>query len=423
MIRKAAFTSLFLGVLLATGATANAAPNGAIIALEFQDSGERKVVMGASNQGMVFLGEDLGNFRAFRSSGAEGRPFVWVTDIDGDRKNEFVYAGDPSFVLDQGGDPYFGMLDGCNDFFLGNILDDSNYEVFCRNRNTLSAWFYDGQFLWEYSVTGRRITGCHAADVDGDEQLEFGCETSDGWLLVDLGNEETVQDVPDNPVQTSTSDPYEQYAADAQEIFSGGRTFDIDGDGQRDDKLMFSGGTLTLLDDSGATLGTTSIDESELFSAAVGDLNGDGTPEVFVGGVGKIHVISSTGDLLASVEARPGSLDRSGRVTVQAASANGLQDSTPETTAAAVASGLSTIERCYSRRMGRDQFVRVGTMFYELSVDGRGRVGNTQRIHSSVQNEELEECVENALEDLRFSGAAEGNGAVTIRLAFDFVDQ
>ena len=429
MMRKTTFGSLLIAAaIIAVPVLTSAAPNGAVVVLEFQDTGERKVVMGGSNLGIVFLGEDLGSFRAFRSEAISqddgGRPFIWVQDIDGDRQNEFIFAGNPSFVLDQGGDPLFGMLEGCNDFFVGDILDDNNYEVFCRSRNSMSAWFYDGQFLWEYSVTGRRLGACSADDVDQDEKLEFACSTSDGlWLLVDLGNEETVQEVPDNPTESTLRDPYPAWEAEAQAIFSGETTFDIDGDGDRDDKLMWAGDTLTLLDGSGAILGATTISESELYSAAVGDLNGDGTPEVFVGGVGKIHVVSATGELLGSVEARPRSLERDARVTVQAANANGLEDSSEETTRSAVDAGMSAVTRCYSRRMGSDQFVRVGAMFYELRVDGRGHVSNSNRIHSSVRNTELESCVEDALEDLRFSAATGDSGTVTVRLAFDFVDR
>ena len=428
MITRTFGCLLLTAAFVAVPVLTSAAPNGAVVVLEFQDAGERTVVMGGSNLGIVFLGDDLGNFRAFRGEAISqddgGRPFLWVRDIDGDRHNEFIFAGDPSFVIDQGGDPLFGLLNGCGDFYVGDILDDRNHEVFCRSRNSMSAWFYDGQFLWEYSVTGRRLGSCSADDVDQDEKLEFACSTSDGlWLLVDLGNDETVQEVPDNPAETTLRDPYPDWEAEARDIFAGNTTFDIDGDGERDDKLLWAGDTLTLLDGSGATLGATTIPESELYSAAVGDLNGDGTPEVFVGGVGKIHVISATGDLLGSVEARPRSLDRDARVTITAANANGLEDSSEEATRASVDSGMTAITRCYSRRMGSDQFVRVGTMFYELSVDGRGRVSSSNRIHSSVRNDELEGCVEGALDDLRFSSATGDSGTVTVRLAFDFVDR
>lgn len=410
--------------VLALTSTAIAAPDGAIVVLEFQDTRERKVVMGASDQGVVFVGEDLGNFRAFRSRGLSGRDFLWVADIDGDRENEYAFGGDPSFVLDQGGDPLFGILGGCDDFYVGDMVDDSNVEVFCRKGNTLSTWFYDGQFLWEYSQTGRRISGCNADDVDSDEQLEFACSTNDGVvLLIDLGNEETVQEVPEDPTETQASDPFERYAADATAIFQGNTTFDIDGDGDRDDKLMFNDGSLTMLDGSGASLGSVDLPESELFSATVGDLNGDGTPEVFVGGVGKIYVISASGELQATVEARPRSLDRDGRVTIASAHANGLEESDDSAVQAVVEGGMTAIRRCYTRRMGNDQFVRVGNMMFELTIDGRGRVSNAQKIHSSIRNDELESCVSGALDDLRFSSPSNGSGSVSVRLAFDFVDQ
>ncbi len=415
-------TTLAVALLLGPVAAA-AAPSGAVVLLEFQREGDRRVVAAGSDQGLVFIGADLAPFRAFRSDALDGREFLWMRDVDDDRNDEYVFAGSPSFVLDGGADPLFGMLDGCDDFFVGNILDDSAEEILCRRGNTISVWYFDGQFLWEYSVTGRRIESCTADDLDSDERLEFGCETSDTWLLIDLGNDDPVQEVPDNPTEGGSDDPNSRYDAEAAAIFGGERTFDINGDGDASETLRFSGNTLTISDGAGALLGTTSISESALYSATVADLDNDGTNELFVGGVGNVYVVSPSGELRATVVARPQSLDRQSRVTVESANANGLAEADEAAVRGVVEGGLSALQRCYDTRMGRDQFVRVGAMLYELSVDGRGRVSGVSKIHSSVRNAELESCIEGALEDLRFSAASGDNATVTVRLGFDFVDR
>jgi hypothetical protein len=199
--------------------------------------------------------------------------------------------------------------------------------------------------------------------------------------------------------------------------------FDVDGDGIAQEKLLLNDNSLSILNSSGVTLGVYEHSGSELYSAEVADLNEDGTPEIFLGGDGNVFIISPTGELLSTVNARPTSYDRQGRVEVLSCSANGLEDSSTEATRESIANGMSGIERCYLSRMGSDQFLRVGMMLYELGVNDSGRVTRAERIHSSVQNEQIESCVEDALEDLRFSGATSSSGSVTVRLSFDFIDE
>ena len=429
-MRSIRFLHLGLAVasLLLVQAAAGAQPAGAIVSLHYQQTGESRTVVAASSRGLVVIGADLGNFRAFPSSAQSqdggARPFYWVADIDNDREDEYVFGGDPSFVLDGGGDPLFGALQGCDDFYAGNIIDDEVFELFCRRRNTLTVWNYDGQFLWEYSVSGLRLSRCEADDVDSDERLEFACGAgSSGWLLVDIANDEPVQEVPDNPAEVSHADPYERYARQTQAALSGETTFDIDGDGNPSETLLWNGGALTLRDGSGTSLGSAAIPESEIYSVEVADLNADGTPEVFVGGVEMIYVISPTGEVLSRVQGNPNALERDSRVTIESVTANGLEDSSAETARAAVEAGLSGVQRCYDRQMGSDPFIRVGSMFYELGVDGQGRISRAQRIHSSVANRDLESCIEEGLQNMRFSSAAQGSGTVSVRLGFDFVDR
>jgi hypothetical protein len=403
---------------------ASAQPEGAIISLHYSETREGRVVVAASQRGVVLIGEDLGNFRAFRATALSGgRPFYWIADVDNDRHNEFVFAGNPSFVLDHLGEPLFGVLQGCDDFYAGDFLGDAMWELFCRRGSTLTVWNYDGQFLWEYSVRGMRLGTCEADDIDSDGRLEFVCEAGNRFLLVDLGNEDPLQEVSENRAQPDANDPRDRWLAEARDAFAGERTFDLNGNGRREETLLLNGSTLVLRDASGATLGSAELGTSEVYSVAVGDLNNDRSPEVFVGGVDVIWVISSTGQILSRVEGNPNRLARDSRVTIESVSANGLEDSSPEAARSVVDRGLSGLQRCYDRQMGSDQFIRVGSMFYELTVDDRGRVTRSQKIHSGVRNEDLEQCVVNTLRDMRFPAAANGNGSVSVRLGFDFVDR
>ena len=68
--------------LFLTALPVHASPAGAVVQLHFQQTPERKVLMAATDAGLVFIGEDFSNFRAFRATALEGREFLWVGDID-----------------------------------------------------------------------------------------------------------------------------------------------------------------------------------------------------------------------------------------------------------------------------------------------------------------------------------------------------
>ncbi|MBN1947238.1 MAG: AgmX/PglI C-terminal domain-containing protein [Bradymonadales bacterium] len=403
-------------------------PQGAIISLHFQDTGERRLVMAASRRGMVFFGQDLQPFRAFRSEaldlGGRRSTFVWVQDVDGDPHVEYVFAGDPSFVLDQGADPYFGIIGGCNDFFLGDALDDRKPEVFCRRQNALTVFTYDGQFLWEYSVTGMRLGECYAEDLDSDRQLEFACSTNAApWVVIDIANEESVVEVDSNPASTfSPPDHISGWVEEARTALLGQTPLDLDGDGQAQETLRFEEGTLTLFDREGSPTGSAQI-PGALYSLLVADLTGDGTPEIFLGGEDVVHVLHPDGQVLAELRTNPASMRRQGRVSIASVAANGLEDNSPDAARAVVEGAMSRLTSCYEREMGSNPFVRVGSMFHELSINSSGRVSGAQRIYSSVNNTNLESCVERLFEDLRFSGASQNNATVSLRLSFDFTDR
>ncbi len=73
--------------------------------------------------------------------------------------------------------------------------------------------------------------------------------------------------------------------------------------------------------------------------------------------------------------------------------------------------------------MGSDRYTRTGEMLFELTVSESGRVTRATRRHSTLQNQSLEACVEDQLEDYTFSPATSGSGVVQVMVDFDFVDR
>ena len=75
-------------------------------------------------------------------------------------------AGSPSFIIETNGDPLWGVLDGCNQYFVGDFIDDRTWEIFCRGSRTMRVWSWDGQEYFSWSGSGYSIGDCYADDFD-----------------------------------------------------------------------------------------------------------------------------------------------------------------------------------------------------------------------------------------------------------------
>ena len=379
---------------------------------------DRPLVMAASDRGIVFVGPGGELFRGFHhnQTAPDGvdQTFLWVEDIDRDDEVEFIGAGSPSFVVDSNADPMWGIGSGCMQFFVGDFIDDRNVEVLCRNERSVEVYSFDGQLYFEWSGGGWNIGTCHADDYDDDNQLEMYCElTSGNHLQFDFEYAEPEeQEGPYDPTNSPGVD-----RSQAQAAARGERELRM---GSQSVTVTYSGGIV--LSAGGTQIASVSVPTSNIYSATTADLDGNGTPELYVGGDDAVFVISNTGELIATVPANPSSFSREARVELRSATANGLENSDREAVAGVIEGEMDRLTRCYSDRMGSDQFTRVGTMLYELSVSDSGRVSNSQKRHSGLRNSSIESCVEGVLEGLTFSPASGGAGVVNVTLNFDFVD-
>lgn len=401
------------------------AADGHVTYLEEVGSGDRPMVIAGSDRGVVFIGAENTVFRAFhhRQQAPEGvaQPYLWVQDVDGDNRAEYVGAGVPSFVIDDNGDPMWGVLEGCDQYFLGDFIDDRNEEILCIRGTTVQVWSYDGQEYFNWTGSGYSVSGCFGDDFDDDRKQEVACNLTNGnHLFFDI--EDWFNDPNyDPPREGVAPDALNEGGVDRSAVAaaaSGEQPLRVDG---REVTLGFAGGAVQLTSGEGAPV-TVQVGGTGIYSAIAADLDGNGVSEIYVGGDDAVHVLRADGTLVATVPANPDSMTRDARVTVRSATANGLEDSDRDNVRAIVEGEVDTLVSCYSRRMGADQFTRVGTMLWELTVDDGGRVDDATKRHSSLRNQSLESCVQDALEDLRFSGATDGSGSVSVNLEFDFVD-
>lgn len=411
-LRAAAFSSTLLGAAVATAA------DGHVTYLQDASTYDRPMVLAATDRGIVFIAADHTVFRSFHhtQSGRAGvdQPWLWVADIDGDREDEFVGAGSPSFVVETNGDPIWGFPEGCEQFFAGDFAESDNWEVFCRRERDVEVRTYDGQLYFEWSGRGYELGACYASDYDGDAELEVQCEMGDAARLsFDL-------EYSDPEEQAEAAIPEAQRGVDVGSVAgaANGSPLQV---GSSTVTLGFSGGAITVTS-NGAITGSATVPTSGIYSAIAADLDQNGQSEIYVGGDDAVFVLSAEGQLLATVPANPDAMSRDARVSVRAATANGLENSDGAAVRAVVDSALDDIRSCYSDRMGADQFTRVGQMLWELTVDDEGSVSDTNKRHSSLRNTALDSCVEGVLEGITFSPASDSEGLVNVTLDFTFVD-
>lgn len=409
-------TTVLVGACLVAPEFA-AAQSGQISLLQAVGNRERPLMLAASDRGIVLVGADNAVFRAFhhtQSSAAE-QPALWIRDIDNDREPEYVGSGNPSFIIDTNGDPMWGVLTGCDEFFVGNYMDDRNEEIVCRRGREFKVWSFDGQPYFEWSGSGFNITQCWTDDYDGDNMMEVGCALSNGrGLRFDLDFQEP--EPLESPPEPTTQDGVDRGPSQGR---AAGDNIPLTRN--RNATVQLAGGSI-VLSIEGAQVAAVPIPDSAIYSAAAADLDGDGTSTIYVGGVDRIYVLSEAGELVATLPANPARMTRDARAAVRSATAVNLEDTERDNIRAVVEGNLDGIRQCYAERMGRDQFTRVGQVLYELTVDSRGRVSETTRRHSSLNNRDLESCLDRQFRNLTFSPAAGGTGLVSVTLGFDFVD-
>lgn len=412
-MKSAVFRLLLAGALCAAS-TAGHAAEGAVTYLGLTGTDETPLLAVGSDRGMVFIGADFLPYRAFShtQTAADGveQPFLWVDDVDNDGDDDFVGAGNPSFVITNEAEPLWGIAGGCDQFFVGNFADDRALEVACREGGTVRILSWDGQLYLAWEGSSRTLGTCYADDFDGDNYDEIQCGLTNGnHVSFDLAYaepEEVEQPVAEAP-NTGVSTASLQAAVSGQGVDIGGQSV----------ALSYEPGAIRFGDT------TVAIGSSGIHSALVADLNNDGTNELFVGGNDEVYVISAEGTLLHTIPTNPDGFSRESRVTIRTATANGLQDSDRDSVRATLEADLARVDQCYVSRMGNDRYTRTGEMLFELTVSESGSVTRATRRHSTLQNEDLEDCVENELEDYTFSPATSGTGVVQVMIDFDFVDR
>lgn len=412
--------ALALSALTLGAADKALAADGHVQYLHELDDYERPLLLAASDRGVVFIGADHQLYRAYhheqRARDGVTQPFLWVEDIDSDQSVEIVAAGHPSFAIETNGDPLWGILDGCDQTFVGDFFEDDRAEIFCRRDNSVKVWNFRGQEVLEWRGRGYNLGDCYVADTDGDRELEATCVLGeDRHMSFDLDFDEP--EVVDYAARSAFQSGLNLRRVSA--LASGDSVIRANG---REINLGFNAGTLTL-SEAGAAYATLTLDTSAIYSAQTADLGRDGSKEIYIGGDDKVFVVSTDGTLLGTVNANPTATTRTPVVELRTVTAVGLEDSSRETTRALYDAQQSAFDGCYAASFGSNQFTRVGTMLFELSIDEDGDVSRVNMRHSDLGSSSLESCIEGILEDMTFSAGTEDSANSSVQLSFSFTDR
>ena len=416
--------ALGLGVSTMLHAAPAAATNGRVFHLAQVGTEDRPMVVAATDRGIVFIGADNKVFRAFhhdrRARAGSAQSWFWIDDIDGDKRDEFVGAGAPSFVVDDNADPMWGITGGCDQFFVGDFTDsNSTVEMFCRQGNKMQVWSFDGTKVFEWAGTGYSFGACYADDYDSDRKMEVQCDFSNKKKHMFFDPD---ADADNKFVEREGEASESEMKQGVDEAGQAGRVSGAE-------PIEALGGDLTVRQADGAVViernaamvGSINL-PGAIYSAVAADLNGDGKSELYLGGTDQVFVVDAEGKLTATIAANPDRARREARVTVKSATANGLTVSDRDQVKAAIEKNAAPIQKCYSDNMGRDQFTRVGDMLFEVTVNKQGKAVEAVKRHSSLANRDLETCVGNAIKKMAFSPSTGEKGSVNLRLEFYFVD-
>ncbi|MEL6179247.1 MAG: AgmX/PglI C-terminal domain-containing protein [Myxococcota bacterium] len=410
--------------------TADAQAAGNAINEMYMVKGDRGTkIVAVSDAGVILIDpKSLKTYRAWSSKRkrikGEDQDWFITRDVDRDGKVDLVSLGNPAFIISADGDPIYSVPKGCSKVVLGDFGANNTVDLMCRKGNSFIATTYDGQTLAEYKIAGLRLGVCRYGDVNGDLKDDVECEIKGKgqYLRVDINAGTEMGRSFEQPILTDDSEDPDNYGEQVSEYLEGRQTFDLNGDGTKDESLLMDGKAIVVRSKA-KKVALGRYDTGPITAVLVDDIDGDNKLEIVLGGQGKVFVLDHEGKMAAELTADPKKLKRESDVEISGVNANNLEDSSRDAAKAVVEKGANKLASCYTSNVRRDPFTRVGRLIWNLSVTDKGAVKKAEKLHSDLNDKKVEGCVANALKKLKFSKAAGPGASVTVTLQMGFVDR
>lgn len=393
------------------------------------DGSGGKMLVAVSDEGVTLIRpKELKPFRAWKSKrkamrGATQDWFV-LRDVDSNGSVDLVVNGSPAFIVSGGGAPISALPRGCDQVYVGDFVADKSQEVVCRKGNSIRATTHDGQFAWEYKISGLKLGVCHFGDANGDLKDDVECEIKGkgAWLRLNGPTGEELGRGFDSETLGPVDDDNPGYAEEVANILQGNAMFDFNGDGTAEESLLMDGEAVVMRSKA-KKVAMGRHDVGKITAALVDDIDGDGDLEAVLGGQGKVFVLDHTGKLAATITTSPGKLRRESAVELTGLNANALADTSEATIRKVVDGATKKLAGCYSANVKRDPYTKVGRTMWRLVVNDKGAVTKAERFHSDLNDKKVESCLSGALKRMKFPKATGPGASVTLTLMMGFVDR
>ena len=391
-------------------------------------SGRGKMVVAVSRNGVTFVDAKAGlPFRAFRSTrtAVKGSKPDWflIRDVDKNGTIDVVGVGKPAFIVEANGAPLYSIPAGCPQFHLADFDADNAADILCRNGDNIELRTYNGQKLWQYKVMGLNLGVCNFGDMNGDLKADIECEVlrKGAYLRISGDGTELGRDFASAQL-SAPEDDNPRNAERMANYLKGNETFDLNGDGTAEEWVRLEG-TVLLVASKSKPKGYARHEVGRAFSVLVDDVDDDGKQEIVVGGAGKVFIIDHEGKLAHTVTVDPKKLKRQTDVKVESVNANALEDTSEAAVRGALEKNLGKFTACYSGKVKSNPFTRVGRAIHSLSVNKKGGVTKVERLHSYLEDRNVDSCLAKALKTVKFTAGKAADSSVTVTLEFGFVDR
>ncbi|MFB6352215.1 MAG: AgmX/PglI C-terminal domain-containing protein [Bradymonadaceae bacterium] len=392
-------------------------------------SAEQAPVMVETDGGLIFLGTDKEPWRAYQWERAEGdkKKSLFVVDMNNDGESEVVAGGKPTFALHGSSNPAWIIEKGCDQTIVAQFAASDNLDVMCQRGSKIAIYTHDRQKIWSIDM-GVDIAWCRAGDYNGDLQNDLECKYSGRGTFVRLDSEGKLLAKESKKEKLSGHEvELEETQPVGSAIMKGEKEFDLNGDGATEESLLADGSALVIQSRSKDKAVARTELGGEIQSALVKDLDGKGGLEIVALTDSEIAVLDAGGKKLGAYSAKADAYERFPVAKLDSLYARKFTDK--KKAQKAVRDAQDQLAKCYERRVQGSLVVGVGQVILKVYVDKKGEVARIERMHSEIQDDEVEDCAKDVLKGLDYPKPKKGEdgkakeATVNVGLKFTFADE
>ena len=382
-------------------------------------------VLVTTNGDLIFIDNKGEATRAYdwkAQSRGEREKGLYLVNMDNDGGPEIVGSGTPTFVLNTDSNAIWAHKDGCDQAIVSDFVADDQLDSMYNNGSEMKVYTYDGQFVWSLGLN-RRLDYCRAGDWNGDLKSDLECSYRGSSQLARVDAEGKLIDgeASEHEISEDAND-LDEVAPSGKSMIEGKEFFDLDGDGNADEKLTADGNAIVV----GSKAKSKAIARIDLGGEAQGAVvkkMGKAGTHAFVITEDKIVVIGPDAKKKAEYSTDADDYERSPLAELKSVYANNFGEGNNQKAQDAVTAVQDKLSECYGSRVRRNPFAGTGKMLLQVSVDDKGNVKSVNRVHADITDNDILSCAKRTLERADYPAAEGGNGSINVNINYTFVDK